>query len=144
MKQNQPMANDAIVVLGDISTVAVARVAKQFGWEVLNVKSIDQLEQVSAERQVIAVLFNHNQTAWRTALESVLDAACEALPIVCHRFSDMVDWPELAEAGAFHSLSLPFDDAELMQSLRFVSARTEMKTHRQTSRPPRFGAVATG
>lgn len=124
------MSNGTIVVLGDISTIVVIRVAGQFGWEVAHVDSFEQLEQIKTQREIVAVLFHANDATWRTALERVLDAASTALPIVCHRFSDNVDWPQLADAGAFHSVSLPLDDSELTQSLGFVCARKGMKIDR--------------
>lgn len=40
--------------------------------------------------------------------------------MLCHGFAEMIDWPQVADAGAFHSLLLPFDVREVRQSLGFV------------------------
>lgn len=58
--------------------------------------------------------------SWSEGLRSVKAAAPGALPILCHRFGEAVDWPQAANAGAFHSLLLPFDLREVRQSLGFV------------------------
>jgi hypothetical protein len=53
-------------------------------------------------------------------VRAILDAAPGALPILCHGFADAIDWPQLVDAGVFHSLSFPFDLQEVRRSLGFV------------------------
>jgi hypothetical protein len=49
----------------------------------------------------------------------------EGLPgiplIACPEFRDRIDWPELSEAGAFHSLWLPMKEEEVRRSFGFVA-----------------------
>jgi hypothetical protein len=40
--------------------------------------------------------------------------------IACHGFAESIDWPELCDAGAFHTLWLPLKENEVRQSLGFV------------------------
>jgi hypothetical protein len=135
------MSKGAILVLGDIPIIAVQRVAQKFDWEVAHIESFERLHQIAAAREVVAVLFDQHDLTWRSALESVRGAASDALPIVCHRFSDHLDWPQLADAGAFHQLLLPLKDSELMQSLGFVFARKGIKSPQDISASPRLSIV---
>lgn len=118
------MSNSLIVLLGDINRRAVDRVATEFGWSVANIETLERLQQVSAARDVVAVLFEPHTFAlsWPEALKSVIDASPAALPIVCHRISEVIDWPDLAAAGAFHMVPLPIHEGEIRQSLSFVSS----------------------
>lgn len=61
---------------------------------------------------------------WDRALRVILEAAPRALPILSHRFAEVVDWPQVAEAGAFHSLQLPLNLREARQTLGFVWGAT--------------------
>lgn len=119
------MTNGTVILLGNLPPGALDRVASEFGWSVENVRSLDRVRDMSADRKFVAVLFEPYSLglSWSLALRSVLDAAPTALPIACHRFSDVIDWPELADAGAFHALSSPFNERELRQSLGFIWAR---------------------
>ena len=71
---------------------------------------------------VVAVLFSPSSLGlpWNEALRSVLKNFPLAFPILCHGFADHIDWPEMADAGVFHSIPVPFSVAELRQSLGFV------------------------
>lgn len=55
---------------------------------------------------------------------SVLKTFPRALPILCHGFADHLDWPEVADAGAFHALPLPFSVPELRQSMVCLGSKT--------------------
>jgi DNA-binding NtrC family response regulator len=110
-----------------------------FGWSVSRSKDQREFGEFSRQCEVVAVLFNPYalEQPWPQALESILDAAPKALPIVCHGFSSEIPWPEMAEAGAFHSLRLPFDLGEVRQSLGFVwAARQRRKPARQAPAEP--------
>jgi DNA-binding NtrC family response regulator len=96
----------------------------EFGWSLKRAAGFDQLRELSIDEQVIAVLLDANtlHLSWAEALRSVLQVDSKALPIVCHGFSDRINWPQLAGAGAYHSLWLPLDPGEVRQSLAFVWA----------------------
>jgi hypothetical protein len=112
-----------VIFLGNLATkcVPLDKFALEFGWLLETTVGIDGLRNVS---DPAAVLFHPKALglSWDIALRSVLDAVPDALPIVCHTSSDVIDWPQLASAGAFHSLLLPLDPNELRQSLGFVQA----------------------
>jgi hypothetical protein len=97
-------------------------VVQEFGWSLECVSSFENLRKLLRDRSAVAVLFEPKALgiSWEEALGLVLEIAPDALPMVCQRFSETVIWPDLAEAGAFHSLSLPIDARELRQSLGFV------------------------
>jgi len=119
------MANGTVILLGNLPPGPLDRVVTEFGWSLEIVRSLDRVREMSAGRKLIAILFEPYSLglSWSLALRSVLYAAPTALPIACHRFSDAIDWPELANAGAFHALSSPFNERELRQSLGFIWAR---------------------
>ncbi len=104
--------------------LALDQLVAEFGWSLKQARDLRQLPELKAHHKVVAVLFDPRDLAlpWDTALRAILDAAPGALPIVCHGFSDAIDWPTVAEAGGFHSLFLPFSLSELRQSLGFVWA----------------------
>jgi hypothetical protein len=84
------------------------------------------LAELNARQDLVTVLFSPKNLAlpWQQALRAVLDAAPKALPILCHSFAEVIDWPQVAEAGAYYSLLMPFNVSEFRQSLGFVrSAR---------------------
>ena len=118
------MRNTTLAVLGDVPVTALDCVASQFGCVIVSVDSFEHLEKIYVPGNLAAVLFEPHafKLSWEIALKSVLDAAPTALPIVCHGFSEPIDWPSLAAAGAFHTLAFPFDRTEVMQSLGFVWA----------------------
>lgn len=106
---------------------AIEDLAAEFGWAVAQVLSIRQLAEMKTHGNLVAVLFNPQGLGltklgltWDQALQAVRETAPEALPIACHGFAERVDWPLLAEAGAFHSLRMPFNLSEVRQSLGFV------------------------
>jgi len=47
-------------------------------------------------------------------------AAPDALPIVCCRFSEELQWLDLTETGIFHLLRYPFALEEVRQTFGFV------------------------
>jgi DNA-binding NtrC family response regulator len=122
------MTQPTVVLLGDLSIemAAVSGSVREFGWSMEAAASLDQLRQLGRARSIVAVILDAKGLG--LTLEQALRAAQKAAPnarlIACHRFSDRVDWPELAEAGAFHALAVPLDRDEVRQSLGFVwSAR---------------------
>ena len=126
-----------IVLLGalPVDHSVFNHVAAEFGW---TVQSAATLAELSALQNLAVVLFSprHMALPWEQALQSVLEAAPRALPILCHTFAETVDWPRAANAGAFHSLLLPFDAREVRQSLGFAwSAKLRSATILKPRRP---------
>ncbi len=122
------MKQATVVLVGNpvFETAALDLLVPEFGWRFEIAADLGQLRDLVASHGPIAILFDSNSLglSCRQALSSVRSIAPQALMIPCHRFSDLVNWPELAEAGAFHALSVPLDPAEVRQSLSFVwSAR---------------------
>ena len=96
--------------------------AQAFGWSVHSAESLQDLRRISKIRNLIAIFFDDATLglSWEEALKLVREIAPVALPIACHKFSEPFPWPDLAAAGAFHAVPLPFDPRELRQSLGFV------------------------
>jgi hypothetical protein len=117
---------DAIVILGDLSSenVPLEHLAAEFDWSLEKVSGQEGLARAVAEHIVPAVLFDPGalKMPWHQALRVVRKVAPASRPIVCHRFSGVIPWPELVDAGAFHSLRLPLDLWEVRQSFGFVWA----------------------
>ncbi len=117
--------NQGTVVLAGVlpvEHVALDRLVAEFGWSLEEASSIARVTELNAANPVVTVLFSPHDLAlpWDQALRAVLRAAPMALPILCHGFAEVVDWPQLADAGVFHSLLLPLDLREVRQSLGFV------------------------
>lgn len=131
------MTRGTVVLLGNLTArpVALSETAAEFGWAVETVRDEDELERAWQRNPVVAVLFdpqavaeNYLEASVRSAMNAVLRAAQGAFLITCQKFSDPIPWPELADLGAFHSLSLPVDPSELRRSLGFVWAARRRHT----------------
>ncbi len=118
------MTQETVVLFGKlpVETPALDRLVANFGWALQAVADFDQLRTLSAGRSLVAVFFYLDSVGLPCdeALRLIRKIDSEALPILCHKFSDVVNWPELVEAGAFHALSVPFERSEVRQSLGFV------------------------
>jgi hypothetical protein len=114
-----------IVFVGgpQVETAALDHLVSEFGWSLEVAADLDCLRKLSAARNLVAVLFDAHSLglSWQHALRLVRETASQALAIACPTLSDRLNWPELAESGAFHALALPFSDSEVRQSLGFVS-----------------------
>ena len=117
------MRSGILALVGDlhIDRQALDLIAADFHWSVKQFRTIYELAQAN-DNNLIAVFFDPKSLSLpqERALRVVLEAAPGALPILCHRFAEAVDWPQLAEAGAFHSLRFPLDLREARQTLGFV------------------------
>jgi hypothetical protein len=118
------MTQGTVVLAGSLAVehLALDLLVAEFGWSLREASSLRRVAELNADYNVVAVLFSPRSLAlpWDQALQGILDAAPRALPILCHGFADAIDWPQVAEAGGFHSLLLPFTRAEVRQSLVFV------------------------
>ncbi len=120
------MTNGTVILLGSSGTQPLNGLVQEFSWALETSASLDEFRDLNAVRSPAAILFDADSLglSWRQALRSIREIDSHALLIVCHKFSNHVDWSELAEAGAFHALALPWDVREVRQSLAFVwSAR---------------------
>ncbi len=129
----------------------LADLAGEFGWSVDTATDFNGLKELRRNRNVVAILFDSRSLGLSVlqALESARAIAPQAQLIPCYRFSEVVNWPDLAEAGAFHALALPFDTREIRQSLGFVwSARLRKTANvvpmRPASERPRELAAKAG
>jgi hypothetical protein len=120
------MTRGTVVLVGTlpIEQLALDRLVAEFGWAVDRVPNLDCLAELNRQRNLVAVLFHPEDLTlrWEQCLHSVLKAAPQALPIVCHGFAEKIHWPEVAAAGAFHSLLVPFRESEFRHTLGFISS----------------------
>jgi hypothetical protein len=146
------MANGTIVLLGSlpIERLILDLFVLEFEFSFTQVPSLHAVTTIDQE-DIAAVLFNPNNLGleWEEALRSVLNAFPGAFPILCHGFADRIDWPRMADAGAFHSIPVPFSVAELRQSLGYVwgaQQKTKLISTRKTGGGdfPKLHLVATG
>jgi hypothetical protein len=118
------MSNGTVVLAGNLPVehLHLDLVLAEFGWSLIVCSSLRDVAELNADYNLVAVLFSPRNLGlpWDQALEGVLEAAPRALPILCHAFSEAIDWPQVAEAGAFYSLLLPFAMDEVRRSLGFV------------------------
>ncbi len=128
------MSDGTVVLVGSlpIERLVLDWLESEFG---LSFQEIDTLRSSpNLPDDVVAVLFSPSSMGlpWDEALRSTLNAFPRALPILCHGFADNIDWPQMADAGAFHSIPVPFSVTELRQSLGFVWGA------RHCSKPERY------
>jgi DNA-binding NtrC family response regulator len=139
------MANGTVVLLGSLGVdrPAMDHLVSEFGYSVKEVSTLRQLG--SSNDNLVAVFFSPNAMGLECdeALQHVLRASPGALPIICHGFAENVDWPRLVDAGAFHSLPMPFSAAEVRQTLGFIwgaqrrrETRTETRSESARSAAP--------
>jgi hypothetical protein len=118
------MKRGAVVFAGNlrVEPLALDGLVAEFGWSFKRADSLGCLVELNAAHDVVSVLFSPKDLnlPWDQALRSIRAAAPGALPILCHGFAETIDWPQVADAGAFHSLWLPFNLREVRQSLEFV------------------------
>ena len=113
-----------VALVGDlhIDRQALDLIAAEFHWSLKQFRTIYELAQANVDNNLIAVFFDPRSLSLpqERAVRVILEAAPGTLPILCHRFAEVVDWPQLTEAGAFHSLRFPLDLREARQTLGFV------------------------
>jgi hypothetical protein len=118
------MTDNLIVLPGtarfDLQTLRP--VAEEFGWDV---KTVHDLSNVAATANdgTSALLFHYSAigtSTWVEAVRTVKAILPETSLVVCHGFSEPVDWPALCDAGAFHALWLPLKENEVRKSFGFV------------------------
>jgi len=122
-----------IIVLGDgvAAQPGLASVLGQFDWTAEMATDLDGLVKLGSRRDVVAAMVQPQaiDLPWKQTLAAVRQAAPDAAVILCHRFSDAIDWAEASAEGAFSLLHLPLDLGELRQSLGFVWAARNKRFH---------------
>lgn len=120
-----------VLLLGNepVELYPIEEQARQYGWTIERVYSLSSLKHVDPDH-VAAVFFAPAALgiAWERALQTIRSTFPHAPAVVCQSFSERLPWPEMAEAGAFHCLHLPFHRDEVRQSFTFLAS----------SRPRRF------
>ena len=94
-------------------------------WSFEHAENLANLRDIGSGRDIVAVLIDPAILAMQPtqALQAVAEALPQALPILCHKASEILPWTQLAQAGAFHALLLPLHAGEVRQTLGFVSAQ---------------------
>jgi DNA-binding NtrC family response regulator len=140
MTRTETFTNDTVVVMlgfGELFETALSLVAQEFGWSVETVSQLEQAAAVTRNRRVAAVFFHREafgrDCTWHDALRRIRMTFPEAHLIPCHGFSDPIDWDQLADAGAFHSLWLPLKENELRQCLGFIWQTTRVPAKAERS-----------
>jgi DNA-binding NtrC family response regulator len=118
------MTDNLIVLPGmarfDLQTLRPA--AEEFGWDVKTVHDLNSAAATANDRTA-ALLFHCSAigaSTWVEAVQTVKKALPKVSLVVCHGFSEPVDWPALCEAGAYHALWLPLKENEVRKSFGFV------------------------
>jgi hypothetical protein len=118
------MTRRIVVLAGRIPVehLVIDALVAEFGWSLMEADSLNRLAELNERHSIVVVLFSPKslELPWDRALHSTMIAAPRALPILCHGFAEPIDWPQVADAGAFHSLFLPFNSREVRQSLGFA------------------------
>jgi hypothetical protein len=134
--------NETLVVMPGFSeafATTLSLVAQEFGWSVETASGPEQAATIAQNRRVAAVFFHReafgNACSWRDALRRLRTTLPEAHLIPCYGFSDPIDWDQLRDAGAFHSLWLPLKENELRQCLGFIWQTTRVPA--RSERPAR-------
>jgi DNA-binding NtrC family response regulator len=135
---------NAVVVIGSlpVDCLRLGEMASEFGWTLEIAADLVHLEAISMDSVPVVVLFDSSSlhAPCQQTLQTILAVAPGALPIVCQRFSDAISWPDLAQAGAFHSLRLPFDPREVRQSLGFAWS-VQCARSKNPALPPRLARI---
>jgi hypothetical protein len=139
--------NETLVVMHGLSEVfatTLSLVAQEFAWSVETVSNPAEATTLAHTRRIAAVFFHREvfgeSCTWRDALRELRMTLPEAHLIPCHGFSDPIDWDQLSDAGAFHSLWLPLKENELRQCLGFIWQTTRIPA--RSERAPQKAALA--
>ena len=111
-----------VAVLGHLPMEwdSVERLAWKFGWALKHAGTLGELAGFG-ERNVVAVLFEPKDLDphLRIAVQRVRQAAPDALPIICRRFSETNHEPA-ETADAYHILHYPFALNEIRQLAQWI------------------------
>lgn len=103
---------------------ALHAIAADFGWTVEVTNDLSAVAAAQSSRKTVATLFCHDAlgpgVSWLETIRRLRIALPKTRLVVCHGFSETIDWPELSDAGAFHELWLPLQENEARLCLGFV------------------------
>lgn len=122
------MADSIVVMPGSarLDFSPIAKVAGEFGWNVRIDSQGSETQRGAPDRDTMAVLLCRDAfgpgVSWREAITLLRITVPDAPVIALHGFAESMDWTELSEAGAYHSLWLPLKKNEVRQSLGFLSS----------------------
>ena len=135
------MADNILVLpeLVEVDLPILQTTAMEFGFVVDVVGNLGEVARVTKPGRTAALLFHRDalglKCSWPEAVRFLKGMAPEVRLIACHGFSEEIDWDELSEAGAFHSLVLPLKENEVRQSLGFLR-EAESRTGERNPSPP--------
>jgi hypothetical protein len=116
--------------------------ANEFGWDTEITDDLTGPAERLGHRGIAAVYFCRDavglQYSWTDALRMLQSTMPDKPLVPCYGFSEPVDWDELCNAGAFHSLWLPLKRSELRQCLGFVWQALERGRIHSTTVPMRM------
>lgn len=118
------MSRAHVILFGNFNgerTECVSEAAREFGWKTLTVRHMDEMA-VTPEPVAVLVNLRTLGDTWQQTLAALKAALPYTCILVCLGFGERIDWVDLREAGAFDSLHLPFAEAEVRQTLGFVSS----------------------
>jgi len=117
---------------------------EEFGFCFLEAESVAGVARLHSAESVVAVLFRSDSLGLPldATLTSIQRAFPDACAIVCHGFAEPIDWPQAAEAGAFHSIPVPIQLRELRQSLGFVWGAQQRWRAERGHEPGRADTIA--
>jgi len=109
--------------LSGLRSHVLLNVAEEFGWRVHAAHDLRDLIAAQTLGNVLGLMFHFEALGLSSSLDAVRRLRL-SLPrvrlITCHGFSEAVNWAEISQAGAFHSLRLPLKENELRQSFGFI------------------------
>ncbi len=123
---NAPVTENILVMPGSDRRrhPALHDIAADFGWTVEVTNNLSAVAAAQSSLRTVAALFCQDALgpgySWLETIGRLKSALPKTRLVVCHGFSERIDWPELSDAGAFHELWLPLQDNEARLCLGFV------------------------
>ena len=118
------MESSMIIVVGKLPMQQpwLEELIQTDGWKFKTVSGLIPLREFDPSN-IAAILINAHslQLPWKDCLLWIRSVAPNTLCILCHGFTETLDWISLTSCGAYHSLHLPLDPSEVRQALGFVS-----------------------
>ena len=128
------MENAIVVMPGSaaIDLLILQTAAEEFGCAVDLIHHLHEAIALQTRVNPVALLFHRDALGpgcpWTDAIRLLRKTIPEARLIACYGFAEPVEWEELSDAGAFHSLVLPLKESEVRQSLGFIG-QAEKRGH---------------
>lgn len=127
-----------VVVLtsGELDVSAIIAGASTFGWSALMLNRLRSLDTLPLDT-IAAILFDRDAVggSWTEATSRLHRIAPKVPLIACHHITEMLDWPAVCNAGAFHGVRVPLNESELRQSFGYVWAAMQRRAMSLPARP---------